>query len=305
MMAAPAPETSPSGLPDLSEGEFRLLADILHRDTGIRLAAGKRGLVVSRLARRLRALGVEGFAAYCRHLQGPGGAEERVRMISALTTNVTAFFREPHHFDLLRQQVLPPLLRRVTRAGGRLRLWSAGCSSGEEAYSLAMVVLEICPDADAHDILILATDVDPAMIACARAGLYPADAAARMPWARGHFDPVPGDPDRVTVGPRLRRLVRPAQLNLFGQWPMRGRFDVILCRNVVIYFDAAGQAALWQRFAQALAPGGHLLIGHSERIDPGTAALFEPVGITAYRRRDAGDAPATAPAQGPQPCQEA
>ncbi len=204
-------------------------------------------------------------------------------MLSALTTNVTHFMREEHHFRLLRETVLPPLLARV-RSGNRLRLWSAGCSAGQEPYSLAFTLLALCPEAPRLDIRILATDVDPEILDRARAGNYRTEELSAIPEpARSQHVERSRDGTCFSIGAAPRALIRFAELNLIEAWPMRGRFEIIFCRNVAIYFDKATQERLWSRFATMLAPGGHLFIGHSERISGEAEAQFRSVGVTVYR----------------------
>ncbi|MCR8725043.1 CheR family methyltransferase [Frigidibacter sp. ROC022] len=270
--------------PELSAADFRAIADLLQARTGIALSEGKRSLVLARLARRLRKLGLPDFAAYAALLGSEAGATECREMVSALTTNVTAFFREAHHFDTLRRRVLPPLIARA-RAGGRLRLWSAGCASGEEPYSIAMELLDLCPEAAGLDIRILASDVDPAILARARDGIYRAEALTGLSAARRRrwFRPL-GD-GTARAAPGLAAPIRFRELNLAGQWPLRGPFDAIFCRNVTIYLDRPAQDRIWQGFAGLLAPAGHLFIGHSERLTGPAAERFTSVGITTYRRR--------------------
>jgi chemotaxis protein methyltransferase CheR len=267
----------------LTAEDFACLAGMLLADAGIALAASKATLLYSRLAKRLRALGLANFREYCELLADSNQAEERGRMLAALTTNVTRFFREPHHFEHLRTQVLPPLLA-AAQKGGRVRIWSAACSSGQEPYSIALTILGLLPDACRYDVKVLATDIDPNMVATGKAGRYSDDllsavpAALRQRWLR----PCP---DGMEVGDEMRRLVGFRELNLIGDWPMRGPFDAILCRNVVIYFAEDTQARIWSRFAPLLAPAGYLYIGHSERLSGPAAPGFETVGITTYRRK--------------------
>jgi chemotaxis protein methyltransferase CheR len=256
------------------------IAAIAEADAGIVIAGEKASMVQSRLAARLRALGMTHFREYLDYIEGDDGVDERREMISALTTNVSHFFREPHHFDVLRNQVLPPLVDRVRR-GGRVRIWSAGCSRGQEACSIAMAILELLPDAAERDVRILATDIDRSVLQDAAAGTYDIPSLAPVPprLRDRYFAPADGG---LSAGPELRAMVRFRELNLHGPWPMTGFFDVVFCRNVVIYFSAERQAALWPRFARAIAPGGWLFVGHSERVSPG--AGFEVAGVTAYRR---------------------
>jgi chemotaxis protein methyltransferase CheR len=267
----------------LTAEDFRCIAAMLHADAGIALAVSKATLLYSRLAKRLRALGLTNFRQYCELLAEPGEREERGRMLAALTTNVTRFFREPHHFDHLRTQVLPPLLA-AAQKGGRVRIWSAACSSGQEPYSIALTILDLLPDAARYDVRVLASDIDPNMVAAGREGWYGEDAMAAVPPAMRQrwFKPAA---DGMEASEELRRLVGFRELNLIGDWPMRGHFDAILCRNVVIYFAEDTQARIWSRFMPLLAPSGYLYIGHSERLSGPAVAAFDNAGITTYRRR--------------------
>ncbi len=276
--------------PNLVEGEYSFtqsdfadIAAMLHADSGIHLPPAKATLVYSRLAKRLRTLGLESFNAYCALVGAPEGAEERRSMLAALTTNVTRFFREPHHFDHLRTQLLPPLLD-AARNGGRLRIWSAGCSSGQEPYSIGLTLLGLCPEATQLDIRILASDIDPNMVAQASDGSYGEEAVAAIPldMRRRWMDQVPAGGWRM--GAALRSLMTFRELNLLGPWPMKGKFDAIFCRNVAIYFEVETQEKLWGHFADHLAPEGRLYIGHSERSNIGR---LEPDGLTTYRHAGA------------------
>lgn len=277
------PLSQSSGSAALSSAEFARIAAIARREAGLSLSEGKRAMIASRLARRLRATGLTDFSAYLTHLESDAGAGERDHLISALTTNVTNFFREAHHFRTLETDLLPPLAERA-RAGGRVRLWSAGCSMGQEPYSIAMCLLRALPDAARLDIRVLATDIDSAVLATARRGRYPAAQVEPVePALRRQFFQEAGNGE-MDVRDDLRDMILFRRLNLIGPWPFRGPFDVIFCRNVVIYFDGETQAALWPRMYQMLAPGGVLFIGHSERLDPETALRFKSDGVTTYRK---------------------
>jgi chemotaxis protein methyltransferase CheR len=261
---------------------FQRIADFALEAAGLSIPDTKRALVTSRLQRRVTATGAASLAAYLDLLQGPDGAAEHAHAVSALTTNVTSFFRESHHFDTLTSVILPELRRRVA-AGGRVRIWSAGCSSGEEPYSIAIAVLEAMPDALDHDVRILATDIDSRMVAAARAGRYEtARVADLQPEQKSRYFTTSDDPKYCEVAAPLRRLVSVRPLNLVGPWPMRGRFDVIFCRNVVIYFGEDTQKALWPRLEEALHPGGTLFIGHSERLLGGSEKRLTPGGVTTF-----------------------
>lgn len=277
----------------LVEGDYRFtarnfeaIAMFLREETGIALTEAKAALVYSRLAKRLRTLGLEDFDAYCAQLDGPGGVSERKQAIAALTTNVTRFYREPHHFDYLRRE-LAPKLAETARRGGRVRLWSAACSSGEEAYSIAMTLLDVFAEAPSYDVKILATDIDPNVVARGKAGVYsesaiaPIPASARERWLTRYAE---NGESAWRVRDEVRSLVAFRELNLVGAWPMRGRFDAIFCRNVAIYFDDETQAFLWGRLRDMLTPDGRLFIGHSERIE---VSGFESAGLTIYKRAGA------------------
>jgi chemotaxis protein methyltransferase CheR len=266
--------------------DFNRIAVLLRKESGIHLPESKAALVYSRLAKRLRALRIESFHQYCRLVAA--NADERLNMMGALATHVTRFFREPHHFEHLKSRVLPPLLE-AARQGAAVRLWSAGCSSGQEAYSIALAVLALMPDAAARDIRILATDIDPHMLAKGRRGIYgpaelrdvPLEMKAR--W----FEAVPAEGrGSLRANDDLRALVAFRELNLIGNWPMRGPFHAIFCRNVVIYFEEGTQSLLWRRMLPLLSAGGCLYIGHSERVAGPAHNALENVDITTYRLRE-------------------
>jgi chemotaxis protein methyltransferase CheR len=270
--------------------DFYRIAATLKAETGITLSEIKAPLVYSRLVKRVRALGLESFRAYCAVIASEAGAEERRHMTTALTTNVTRFFREPHHFEHLKTQVLPKLAHHARR-GGRVRIWSAGCSSGEEPYSIALTVLSVMPDADKLDVKVLATDIDTEMLRRGQAGHYtdaevaPVEGGLRDRW----FHPRGDGPERLWGASRtLCELVAFRPLNLIGPWPMRGKFQAIFCRNTVIYFEDEVQQEVWSQMAEFCSPGGVLYIGHSERLI-GTD-LFSPEALTTYRREDIQDA---------------
>jgi chemotaxis protein methyltransferase CheR len=274
----------------ITNADFRQIAAMLHADAGIYLPESKATLVYSRLAKRLRALGLQSFRDYCALVsQGDSaGVDERQKMLAALTTNVTRFFREPHHFEHLRKTVLPPLAE-TARRGGKVRIWSAACSNGAEPYSIALTILAAVPNAASYDIKVLATDIDPYMVAEGAAGTYSDSVMAPVPadMRRQWFQASNAHGGKSwTANETLRSLVVFRELNLIGQWPMRGRFNAIFCRNVVIYFDEDTQAQLWSRFVPLLAQDGNLYIGHSERLSGPAMAAFDNEGITTYRLRE-------------------
>ncbi len=268
----------------LTTEDFKTISQAIYADAGIFMPESKATLVYSRLARRLRALGIESFKSYCDLIKSQAGVEERQRMLAALTTNVTRFFREGHHFEHLRKSFLPGALARAKR-GESIRIWSAGCSNGQEAYTMALVILDMLPNAADLDIRILASDIDPNVLEEGRAGVYDetalADVSADL--RRRFFTTVKDGPRELySVSAEMRRLVSFRELNLFAQWPMRRKFDIVFCRNVAIYFDHDHQANLWNRFASVLVPGGFLYIGHSERLSGPAAEVFTNDGITTW-----------------------
>ncbi|MCE7027408.1 CheR family methyltransferase [Jiella avicenniae] len=278
----------------MTERDFATIAKLLYEDAGIYLADTKATFVYSRLSKRLRALGLESFKDYCALVQAGPGSDERMTMLASLTTNVTHFFREMHHFDQLRDTLLPPLLAEAKR-GGRVRIWSAGCSIGHEPYSIAMTILSLMPNAADYDVRILASDIDPNVVATGRAGVYGASALESIPvdlrrkWfrpsvAEGGNRGVAATEMLYEVADPLRDLVAFRELNLNGEWPMRGMFDAIFCRNVTIYFDQPTRERVWKRFVERLLPDGVLFIGHSERVTGPALQAVEFNGNTSYRK---------------------
>ena len=266
--------------------DFRRIAAMIHADAGISLSENKATLVYSRLAKRLRALGLESFKDYCALVQGQDGLDERQQMLASLTTNVTRFFREPHHFEHLAAKVLPPLLDGAKR-GGRVRIWSAACSSGQEPYSIAIAILRLMPNAADYDIKILATDIDPNVVAFGRAGVYTQELVTGVAAddLRRFMEPTLSDRGEKAyrVSEAMASLVAFRELNLIGDWPMKGKFDAIFCRNVVIYFEEATQSRIWARFTPLMTPKARLYIGHSERVTGPAANQLVGDGLTTYR----------------------
>jgi chemotaxis protein methyltransferase CheR len=264
--------------------DFDRICRFIHDTAGIRMTDANERMVYSRLAGRIQDLGLDSFSEYIDLATSSRSLDERERLISSLTTNTTHFYRESYHFDYLAETVLPRLAERA-RAGERVRLWSAGCSTGEEAYSLAACVSHGFPDVDRYDVKILATDIDLAVLARAETASYPLVCFREMPeeLTKQYFGPVAGT-DHRTPTPAIRSLITFRHLNLIGHWPFSGRFDVIFCRNVAIYMDALTQEHIWTGFHQALKPDGHLFIGHSERLSPSLRQSFSMVGNTIHRR---------------------
>jgi chemotaxis protein methyltransferase CheR len=272
---------------DLTEEDFRFLARQVYDLTGIVIHERKREMLYARLSRRLRSLNLSNFRRYCDYIGGPDGGAEIGAMINAVTTNLTYFFRESHHFEHLRDVALPAVAAAARRSGKqKLRLWSAGCSSGEEPYSIAMTVKSAPVDFSRWDARILATDLDTDMIARAAAGSYRAADAEGIPAAlAAKFIDEVATPSGQEIRMRddIKELIAFRQLNLIGDWPVRGPFDAIFCRNVMIYFDHATKARLINRYADLLRPDGWLYIGHSESLSK-VSDRFQPAGRTIYRR---------------------
>ncbi|HEY8163057.1 MAG TPA: protein-glutamate O-methyltransferase CheR [Methylocystis sp.] len=274
-----------------TDRDFREICSMLHEDAGIFLTEAKAPLVYSRLAKRLRALGLESFRDYCALVKSREGLDERQKMLAALTTNVTKFFREPHHFESLKKLVSQRVS--AVRKGARLRLWSAACSNGQEPYSMAMTVLSVMPDAGDYDVRILATDIDPNMIEAGKAGVYDEEAMSAVPtsmksrWFTPVEDVAKGS---WAVSDELSSMVAFRELNLVGSWPFKGPFDAIFCRNVVIYFEEATQVKIWQRFTPMMTRHARLFIGHSERVSGPASADLVIDGVTTYKLRGGDDA---------------
>ena len=253
----------------LTDREFARLRAIVREQTGIELRETKRALVCARLGRRLRHYGYTSFSEYCAHLdERDADGEERRCLVNAITTNKTDFFRERHHFDFLQTTVVPALAG--TGSGPvRLRLWSAGCSTGEEPYTIAMTLRESLPRGRPSDVRILASDINTEVLRTAEAGVYGREFLTDVPrpYQQRYFEAVAGQPEVLAVNAAVRALVALRRINLCHRpWPIRTQFDVIFCRNVMIYFDRKTQAALLDGLLSTLTPGGYLFLGHSESL---------------------------------------
>jgi len=268
---------------ELTDSEFKRLRDLVHARTGIALSDAKRELVYGRLARRLRKLKLASFAQYCELVES-GETAELQELTNAITTNLTSFFRENYHFEQLATEALPQVESKRA-AARRIRLWSAGCSTGEEPYSLAVVMREALAHLPSWDIKLLATDIDSKVVATAAEGEYAQERFKDVPAerVRNWFRNVPGRPGFCAASAELKALITFRQLNLLDPWPMKGPFDIIFCRNVVIYFDKATQRGLFDRMADLQEPGGWLFIGHSENL-LNVTRRYKLVGRTVYRR---------------------
>lgn len=269
-----------------SDTDFRSLVVLARERTGISLSDSKRNLIYSRLSRRLRALGMTSFRAYREYLNSPDGELEIESFINSISTNLTKFFRESHHFDHLRDRVALPFSQASSsKSGQRLRIWSAGCSTGEEPYTIAAVLRRAVPDVERQDVKILATDIDTEVLSKGANGEYPAASIDDIPENyRSLFQPKGSRGTALVISDELKSLISFRHLNLMEQpWPMRGLFDAIFCRNVMIYFDGPTKATLIDRFVEQLRPGGWLYIGHSESL-LGTHNHLSHAGRTIYRR---------------------
>jgi chemotaxis protein methyltransferase CheR len=267
--------------------DFQIIAVFAKKQFGLDLQLSKKPLVYSRLAKRLRALNFEKFSQYCSFIKQNPTDPEIDHLLSALTTNVTHFFREMHHFDFFREIIAPDLIARA-KNGEVVRIWSAACSAGQEAYCLAAVLLQVDPLAADLNIRILATDIDRKMISAASIGRYSLDQKKAIPLSF-HQTMLHEDSDNgnILMHDRLHKLITFNELNLINDWPMKRKFHLIVCRNAAIYFDKTTQATLWERFADNLTSAGHLMIGHSERLSGPAEGSFQSVGITTYRRLNA------------------
>lgn len=249
---------------ELGEREFRQISSLAYRIARLNLHEGKKLLVQNRLSKRLRALGIGSFKEYLDYLES--NPDELRLMVDCLTTNFTRLFREPEHFEFLREEVIPWLESLPEK---RIRLWSAGCSSGEEPYSIAIFLREHMQDLEARDLLILATDISVKALSRAREGVYREDQLRDCPaqWRHKYFTRFrDGGEKYYRVSPSISRLIRFHYLNLADPWPMKGPFHVIFCRNVMIYFDRETQEELVHRFHDYLVPGGYFFVGHSESL---------------------------------------
>ena len=267
--------------PRMSDRQFDFFRDLAKAQAGITLPDYKRNMVYRRVSKRLIALNLKDFGSYQEFLLAPENAAEIEFFVNALTTNKTEFFRENHHFDHFAAVVLTGVAKRqdISR---KLRIWSAGCSSGQEPYSIAMTLAESITDLARWDAKILATDIDTQMIEHSRRGIYPAQEILPVPMQlRQKYIDMQANSGRMNEA--LRSLITFNQLNLHGPWPMKGKFDVIFCRNVIIYFDKPSQCELFDRFANLMADGGYLYIGHSESLYKVTER-FRSIGQSIYQR---------------------
>lgn len=264
----------------MSDEVFRGFQRISLEQTGIELADGKRAMIVNRFSRRLGALGLSSFEEYLKVVVVPGHPEAR-EFIDTVTTNLTYFYREPHHFDVLQNTVLPALAKRI-KAPTPIRIWSAGCSSGAEPYTLAIVSKETLETRD-RSVRILCTDIDTKMVEATHQGNYTDEQLRGLNDARKQqwFSSSPSG--RYQADEQLRSLLICKQLNLFDPWPIKNGVDVIMCRNVLIYFNPSYQKTLLSNFAKVQKPGSYLFLGHSETLE-GFKDAYRRVDNTVYER---------------------
>jgi chemotaxis protein methyltransferase CheR len=270
---------------ELTTEAFGYIRTLVMENTGIVINENKRELIYSRLSKRLRSLGLRSFDDYLKVLDNGNNRQEMVAFINSITTNLTAFFRENHHFEFLREKGIPECSARA-RSGGTIRVWSAGCSTGEEPYSIAMTFAETLGFSGV-DWRILATDIDTEVLTTASQRIYAEDRVTGISpptlkrWFRRGTGPNTG---RVQVSPQLAERITFRQLNLIQPWPFKQKFDIIFCRNVVIYFDLETQKKIFNNYANQLNDNGLLFIGHSESLFKVTDR-FDSIGHTIYRKR--------------------
>lgn len=274
----------------LSTRDFKRISDLIGAEVGIKLPPGKRLMVEGRLRKRVRALGLSSLEDYALHLfQRDGLAAERVHLINAVTTNKTDFFREPEHFDLLEERLVPDLLALRSRERNPvLKIWSAASSTGAEAYTLAMVLSDLAAQRHDFRFAILGTDISTQVLELAVRGVYPVDQIAPVPAAMQQrylmFSRRPGPRAEVRIVPELRKLTRFQRLNLMdASYPYDQDVDVIFLRNVLIYFDKADQEKVILRLVSHLRVGGYLILGHSESMI-GTNVTMRQVAPAVFQK---------------------
>ena len=273
----------------LTDSDFDFVCKFVYQSTGIVLNDNKREMLYRRLSRIVRERELNSFSDYCQLLRTQG-EQEKDYFINAITTNLTSFFREQHHFDYLTTEELPKLMAsKCVQVNGkkRLRIWSCASSTGEEPYSIAITVLETMRSViSAWDVKILATDIDSNVLATGKTGVYEYRRIENIKedFKHKYFKRGCGENgSNIRVNSELSKLITFKQLNLLHEWPIKGPFDVIFCRNVIIYFDKPTQQELFARYYDLLAPGGLLMLGHSENLG-GYQQHFDHVGRTIFRK---------------------
>jgi chemotaxis protein methyltransferase CheR len=276
-------------LPALSDKEFRLFQSLIQREAGIFLSEQKRALLIGRLTRRLRALGLDSFTAYYEHVTAERD-DELTALLDCVSTNETHFFREPEHFTFLAERALPEL-EALAASGSipkRLRVWSAACSTGEEPYSLAMLLRARFPIESGWDIEVVASDISTRVLARAEEAVWPIEKASEIPYEHLRRFMLRGTGTQVgkmKASAELRAMVRFERINLnHDSYPLSGSFDLIFCRNVLIYFDAAVKTRVVARLLQRLQPHGYFFLGHAETL-AGIADDMQSLVPNVYRKR--------------------
>ena len=267
-----------------STKDFDRVRSFILDETGITLSEGKKNMVYGRLSRRLRQTGLSSFSEYI-DFASQDKSDEKVDFINAITTNLTSFFREEHHFEYLKNTVIPQLLKENARTK-KIRIWSAGCSTGEEPYSIAMALYESIPNIENWDVKILATDLDTNVLAHGRTGIYDEERITGLNKTRTKTWFLKGKgahAGSVRVDQRLKSLITFNQLNLMKEWPIKGQFDFMFCRNVIIYFEKSTQRILFDRYADLLIDNAHLFLGHSESLYK-VSDKFNLIGNTIYQK---------------------
>lgn len=273
---------------ELLPREFDKFRELIFQKSGISLHDGKRELVRTRLGSRLRELGISSYGEYYKLVAGDPTGNELILMLDSISTNLTSFFREKGHFEFIRDHVMPEMIKRHQGSGSKeLRIWSAGCSSGEEPYTLAFTLSHVLKDMRGWNLKILATDISTQMLQRAASGKYvpekiktvPSDMLKRYMDRHGE-----GGNEIYVVKPEIRKLIHFKRFNLMTpQFPFKKKFDFIMCRNVMIYFDKSTQETLVNKYYETLAPGGYLLIGHSESLT-GVSHKYKYIKPTIYKK---------------------
>lgn len=268
---------------EFSDKNFNEIVNIVKEKTGIKLADHKRNMVYSRLTKRLRELKFDNFTQYVNYIKNDKQGKETVNFVNAITTNLTSFFREKHHFDHLKKTI--EAIVKSNPNNKRIRIWSSASSSGQEPYSIAMTLLDAIPNIASWDAKILATDIDTGMLEKCKKGEYSIDMLDDIPAIYRKRFVVKSNKDKkiMTMSDSLKKILTFKQLNLLHNFPMKGPFDVIFCRNVVIYFDKPTQIDLFNCMADLLKPDGIIYLGHSESLFK-VSDRFKLEDKTTYRR---------------------
>jgi chemotaxis protein methyltransferase CheR len=267
---------------DLTENDFQYISNFAKINFGLSLEDSKKSLVNSRVSRRLRDMGIRNFSEYREILEKKNSEVEKTNLLSVLTTNITSFFRERHHFEFLVEEALPTILR--CKSGQKTKIWSAGCSTGQEPYSIALEIARKMPTKTLNEIDIFATDIDPQVVRVAEKGVYNLqDMSEQDQKTYGGFLKTNKSSNKIEIGEKVRGLIDFSILNLNKKFSFDEKFDIIFCRNVTIYFDRATQQSVWKKFAGSLKPNGYLFVGHSERVSGDANLVMTPIATTTYQ----------------------